>query len=119
MTFSREAILRMDETSILMLQELAGQGSAIARETLSLIEAAGPPPAPETVVHVRWRMGPSRRGNGFYKVRYSSTEDGSRTLCGAPPTDSDMDWASTRFAKNLAYVTCGACKASRAEGNER
>lgn len=74
--------------------------------------------APETViqievtVHIRQR--PARKwGDGFYRPQYSASENGSRTLCGAAPTDQDMSWADARFAKYLAYVTCDECKRLR------
>ncbi|GHD70246.1 hypothetical protein GCM10010317_077150 [Streptomyces mirabilis] len=62
--------------------------------------------------HIRQR--PARKwGNGFYRPQYSSSENGSRTLCGAQPTDKDMGWGDARFAKNLGYVTCDECKGLR------
>lgn len=74
--------------------------------------ATDPAPQPEaTPVHIRQR--PARkRGNGFYRVQYGPSENGSRTLCGAP-AGRDMAWGDTRYAKNLAYVTCDECKRIR------
>lgn len=67
--------------------------------------------ADETPVHIRQR--PARkRGNGFYRPQYGPSENGSRTLCGAP-AGRDMAWGETRYAKNLAYVTCDECKRLR------
>jgi hypothetical protein len=66
----------------------------------------------ERPVHIRQRIA-RKRGNSFYRVQYSSAENGSRTLCGAVPTDRDMGWGETRYAKNLAYVTCDECKRLR------
>lgn len=62
--------------------------------------------------HVRRRIA-RKRGNGFYRVQYGASENGSRTLCGAPSTDQDMAWGECRYAKNLAYVTCSECKRLR------
>lgn len=67
--------------------------------------------ADDMPVHIRQR--PARkRGNGFYRVQYGPSENGSRTLCGAP-AGQDMAWGETRYAKNLAYVTCDECKRLR------
>ncbi|WP_435058481.1 hypothetical protein [Streptomyces sp. bgisy060] len=62
--------------------------------------------------HIRQRIA-RKRGNGFYRVQYNSSENGSRTLCGAPPTDRDLGWGECRFAKYLAFVTCDECKRLR------
>jgi transcription elongation factor Elf1 len=59
--------------------------------------------------HIRKQMAPSKRGDGFYKVKYGSSENGSQTLCGAAATDRDMGWGDARFAKNRQYVTCERC----------
>lgn len=67
--------------------------------------------ADETPVHIRQRIA-RKRGNGFYRVQYGPSENGSRTLCGAP-AGRDMAWGETRYAKNLAYVTCDECKRLR------
>lgn len=68
--------------------------------------------AEEVTTHIRQR--PARKwGNGFYRPQYSASENGSRTLCGAQPTDRDMGWGDARFAKNLAFVTCDECKRHR------
>ncbi|MFI8792600.1 hypothetical protein [Streptomyces sp. NPDC055105] len=62
--------------------------------------------------HIRQR--PARKwGDGFYQPQYSASENGSRTLCGAQPTDRDAGWGDARFAKNLAFVTCDECKQLR------
>lgn len=65
----------------------------------------------EVPVHIRKRIA-RKRGNGFYRVQYGPSEDGSQTLCGAP-AGQDMAWGETRYAKNLAYVTCDECKRLR------
>ncbi|GHJ04795.1 hypothetical protein TPA0906_66600 [Streptomyces olivaceus] len=77
------------------------------------IEAVDPEPAVEVevAVHIRQRIA-RKRGNGFYKVQYGPSENGSRTLCGAPASQ-DISWADGRFAKYLAYVTCDECKRLR------
>ncbi|MGW8679636.1 hypothetical protein ACWGNN_00955 [Streptomyces sp. NPDC055817] len=63
-------------------------------------------------IHIRQR--PARKwGDGFYRPQYGPSENGSRTLCGAPSTDRDMAWGECRYAKNLAYVTCDDCKRMR------
>lgn len=67
---------------------------------------------PEVTTHVRQRIA-RKRGNSFYRVQYGPSENGSRTLCGDSPTDRDMGWGETRYAKNLAYVTCDECKRLR------
>jgi hypothetical protein len=66
----------------------------------------------ETITHIRQRI-VRKRGNGFYRVQYGPSENGSRTLCGDSPTDRDMGWGETRYAKNIAYVTCDECKRLR------
>jgi hypothetical protein len=63
-------------------------------------------------VHIRKRIA-RKRGNTFYRVKYSASEDGSQTLCGAP-AGNDRTWAEARFPKHLAAVTCDACKQIRA-----
>lgn len=68
--------------------------------------------ADEKPVHIRQRIA-RKRGNGFYRVQYGPSENGSRTLCSDSPTDKDMGWGETRYAKNLAYVTCDECKRLR------
>ncbi|NUR01311.1 MAG: hypothetical protein HOY79_33745 [Streptomyces sp.] len=70
-----------------------------------------PAPTPEPVVHIRQRIA-RKWGDSFYRVKYEPSEDGSRTLCGAP-AGRDMAWGETRYAKNLAYVTCDECKRLR------
>jgi hypothetical protein len=72
-------------------------------------ESAGP--TDERPVHIRQRIA-RKRGNSFYRVQYGPSENGSRTLCGAP-AGPDMAWGETRYAKNLAYVTCDECKRLR------
>lgn len=68
--------------------------------------------AKEKTTHIRQR--PARKwGNGFYRPQYSPSENGSRTLCGDPPTDGDTGWGDARFTKNLAFVTCDDCKQLR------
>ncbi|MGE7437543.1 hypothetical protein [Kitasatospora sp. NPDC001175] len=62
-------------------------------------------------VHIRKRIA-RKRGNSFYRVKYSASENGSQTLCGAP-AGNDRTWAEARFAKHLAAVTCNACKQIR------
>ena len=67
--------------------------------------------ANERPVHIRQRIA-RKRGNSFYRIQYGPDENGSRTLCGAP-AGPDMAWGETRYAKNLAYVTCDECKRLR------
>lgn len=67
--------------------------------------------ADERPVHIRQRIA-RKRGNGFYRVQYGASENGSLTLCGAP-AGRDMAWGETRHARNLAYVTCDECKRLR------
>jgi hypothetical protein len=66
-------------------------------------------------VHIRKRIA-RKRGDGFYRVKYSASENGSQTLCGAA-AGMDVSWAEARFAKNLARVTCDDCKRIRATTN--
>jgi hypothetical protein len=73
--------------------------------------APEPEPVVEVTVHIRKRIA-YKRGDGFYKVQYGPSENGSQTLCGAP-AGQDMAWGETRYAKNLAYVTCDECKRLR------
>jgi hypothetical protein len=74
--------------------------------------ATDPAPQPDdTPVHIRQRIA-RKWGNSFYRVQYGPSENGSRTLCGAP-AGWDMAWGETRYAKNLAYVTCDECKRLR------
>jgi hypothetical protein len=78
------------------------------------IEVVTPEPASLVKVTVHIRQRPARKwGDGFYRPQYSASENGSRTLCGAPSTDQDMTWGECRYAKNLAYVTCDECKRLR------
>lgn len=65
----------------------------------------------EVTVHIRQRIA-RKRGDSFYRPQYGPSENGSRTLCGAP-AGRDMAWGETRYAKNLAYVTCDECKRLR------
>ncbi|MFB7707906.1 hypothetical protein [Streptomyces sp. NPDC056105] len=62
-------------------------------------------------VHIRQRKA-RKWGDGFYRPQYGPSENGSRTLCGAP-AGQDMAWGEARYAKNLAYVTCDECKRMR------
>ncbi|MHA6764770.1 hypothetical protein [Streptacidiphilus sp. PAMC 29251] len=62
-------------------------------------------------IHIRKRIA-RKRGDSFYRVKYSASENGSQTLCGAP-AGMDKAWAETRFAKHLADVTCETCKQIR------
>lgn len=77
------------------------------------IQAFTPEPAPqiETPVHIRQRIA-RKWGDSFYRPQYGPSENGSRTLCGAP-AGQDMAWGETRYPKNLAYVTCDDCKRLR------
>lgn len=78
----------------------------VEREARERLEAAKSGP-----VHIRKR--PARkRGNGFYLPKYSASENGSQTLCGAP-AGFDKTWAEARFPKHLADVTCDTCKQIR------
>ncbi|MGC0317281.1 hypothetical protein [Kitasatospora acidiphila] len=92
------------EAHELVRQHLAEQ----ERQAQERLEAALSGP-----VHIRKRIA-RKRGNGFYRVQYGASENGSQTLCGAP-AGMDRTWAETRFAKHLAAVTCEACKQLRAE----
>ena len=68
--------------------------------------------------HIRRKAGRSL-GRPFYshdhvtRFRAGYVDPRSLTLCGEPATTADMSWAETRWAKNLAYVTCEACRAAR------
>lgn len=62
--------------------------------------------------HIRQKAARGKRGSGFYLDR-SSDDPQRRTMCGAKPTDLDMSWAETRWAKNMAWVSCPECKAAR------
>lgn len=73
--------------------------------------APEPAPEPEPDVHIRQRIA-RKWGDSFYRPQYGPSENGSRTLCGAP-AGQDMAWGETRYAKNLAYVTCDECKRLR------
>jgi hypothetical protein len=64
-------------------------------------------------VHIRKRIA-RKRGDTFYRVKYSASENGSQTLCGAP-AGNDRTWAEARFPKHLSAVTCADCKRLRAE----
>lgn len=64
------------------------------------------------ITHIRKQVA-RKRGDGFYKVKYSEAENGSQTLCGAVNTSDDMGWGEARYPKNLAYVTCETCKGLR------
>lgn len=77
------------------------------------IQAFAPEPAAdvEVAVHIRQRVA-RKWGDSFYRPQYGPSENGSRTLCGAP-AGRDMAWGETRYAKNLAYVTCDECKRLR------
>lgn len=77
------------------------------------VEAFTPEPTVEVevAVHIRQRIA-RKWGDSFYRPQYSASENGSRTLCGAP-AGQDISWADGRFAKHLAYVTCDECKRLR------
>lgn len=64
------------------------------------------------VTHIRKQIA-RKRGNGFYKVQYGPSENGSQTLCGAAPTMGDMSYGETRYPKGLSYVSCEKCKELR------
>jgi predicted nucleic acid-binding Zn ribbon protein len=81
----------------------------ILQAALDAHELTHPRPA---VTHIRKQVA-RKRGDGFYKVKYSESENGSQTLCGAPNTSDDMGWGEARYAKNLAFVTCDACRGLR------
>ncbi|WP_042400001.1 hypothetical protein [Streptacidiphilus carbonis] len=91
-----------DEARAMVEQHLADQ----ARQQRERTEAAKSGP-----VHIRKKIA-RKRGDGFYRVQYSASENGSQTLCGAP-AGNDRTWAETRFAKHLATVTCDTCKQIR------
>ena len=87
--------------------ELARQHLAnVEQQRQEQLEAARSGP-----VHIRKRIA-RKRGDGFYRVKLSASENGSQTLCGAP-SGLDMSWPETRYAKNLAVVTCDTCKQIR------
>jgi hypothetical protein len=82
-------------------------------DPLPFLERREPVAVPaEPTTHIRQRIA-RKWGDGFYRVQYGPSENGSRTLCGSSPTDRDMGWGETRYAKNLAYVTCDECKRLR------
>lgn len=68
--------------------------------------------------HIRKRAG-KNLGNQFYSHAHRAQFAGgyrdpmAETLCGEPATTVDLSWAETRYAKNLAYVTCERCKELR------
>lgn len=62
-------------------------------------------------VHTRSTTNPLTDSSAF---RLGSDRNGSQTVCGAAPTDGDMDWAGARFAKNRQHVTCTRCLELRA-----
>jgi hypothetical protein len=92
-----------DEARALLERHLAEQERQQRERNAAAL--AGP-------VHIRKRIA-RKRGDSFYRVKYSAAEDGSQTLCGAP-AGMDRSWAETRFPKHLAAVTCAACKQIRA-----
>lgn len=67
-----------------------------------------------TEVHIRKKAG-RNLGNQYYshahRVQFAGDyhDPMADTLCGAQATIDDMAWADTQWAKNRAYVTCGAC----------
>ena len=66
------------------------------------------------VTHIRKQVNPRRRrGSQFYSLILGEDENGSQTLCGAPNTSWDAGWGEARYARNLARVTCEACKGLR------
>jgi hypothetical protein len=65
-----------------------------------------------TEIHIRCRPRPQNRNQWYRDCSASGSE---KTLCGDQPTDRDMSWAETRWAKNRAFVTCAACIDQRTE----
>lgn len=69
----------------------------------------------DTTVHIRKQIARIRTRSTTNPLtdsdafRLGSDHNGSQTLCGAAPTDSDMSWSDGRFAKNRQYVTCERC----------
>lgn len=57
-------------------------------------------------VRTRSTVNPLTDSDAF---RPGSHLNGSQTLCGDAPTDSDMSWADGRSAKNRQHVTCTRC----------
>lgn len=92
-----------DEARAMVEQHLADQERQRQERTAAAL--AGP-------VHIRKRIA-RKRGDTFYRVKYSASENGSQTLCGAP-AGNDLAWGEARFPKHLARVTCDACKQIRA-----
>lgn len=70
------------------------------------------------LIHIRKKAGRSLVRPG-YRHRHVAITAGSyrdpmaETLCGAKPTTIDQSWAETRWAKNLDYGTCPACRPAR------
>lgn len=63
-------------------------------------------------MHIRRQASKERRGNQWYRAGAYDQDPQRQTLCGAPP-GLDLSWAETRWAKNLAFVTCDKCKELR------
>lgn len=80
---------------------------------------------PVRAFHVRQRIA-RVCGNGFYKVQLGSADNGSQTICGEAPTDSDIgwgdftratrrtDWAWTH-ASGQRWDLCGDCRTAMNE----
>lgn len=74
----------------------------------ALNNSAKPPTA--AVPHIRQRIA-YKRGNSFYAVKYSESENGSRTLCGAE-AGPDFTWLEGRRLVDDESV-CAACREIR------
>lgn len=66
----------------------------------------------EGPMHIRRQASKEKRGNQWYKAGPYDQDPQRETLCGAP-AGFDLSWAETRWAKNLAFVTCDRCKELR------
>ena len=69
----------------------------------------------DATVHIRKKIACTRTRSTTNPLtdsdafRLGSAHNGSQTLCGAAPTDSDMSYGDGRFAKSRRYVTCERC----------
>jgi hypothetical protein len=98
----REAVAAIDVNALPAEDQQALVAAVMAPEP--------PKPQPDALPHIRARI-PLKRGNGFYRPTYGPSENGSRTLCGAP---AGLDFTFAE-ARNLGEKpVCPACKTIRA-----